>query len=239
MALAPLATAVPGVLRVAAAWPDPPFEVGDGAGPAGLDIELMRAVAAELGLEWRPCRFAGADFNDIFAGLADGRWDCIASGTTVTPERAEVADFCTPYLTSGQGLAVNAARTPAIRSTADLAGRTLAVQDGNTSQPVAERMRAEGRAGAVRVYPYDGIDGMLDDLEAGRIDAVMKLAPVLRWLIRSRPTLRMVEAGITTERIAVAVRRGNAALHDAIEAAQARLAARGALAALVDKWIAR
>jgi hypothetical protein len=38
---------------------------------------------------------------------------------------------------------------------------------------------------------------MLDDLQSGTIGAVMKLAPVMRWLIRNRPALRVAQEGIT------------------------------------------
>jgi ABC-type amino acid transport substrate-binding protein len=38
-----------------------------------------------------------ADFNGIFAGLDDGSYDCIASGTTITPGRRKLAEFCAPY----------------------------------------------------------------------------------------------------------------------------------------------
>jgi ABC-type amino acid transport substrate-binding protein len=230
-----LATIETGVLRVGAALPDPPFEVA-GAAPAGFDIAFMQAVAGELGLRWRLARFAGADFNAIFDGLADGSWDCVASGATVTAERERVARFCAPYLRSGQGLACNVERTPEARSVDDLRGLVLGVQDGNTSEPVARQLRAEGRVGAVRVYPYHAIGAMLDDLEAGRLGAVMKLAPVLRWLTRGRPALAVVQDGLTDERIAVAVGPANAALSDAIDAAQARLAARGTLAELAHEW---
>lgn len=227
----------PGALTVAAALPDPPFELERDGTAAGFDVALMQAIARELGLEWRLVRFAGDDFNAIFDELAAGRCDVVASGTTVTPGRAARADFCAPYLRSGQALAVAGARTPAIRSTADLGGCTLGVQAGNTSQPVAERLRDEGRLGAVRVYPYHAIGAMLDDLEAGRIDAVMKLAPVLRWLLRGRPALGIAEERITDERLAVAVARGNAALRGAIDAAQARLVASGEMGRMVTTWL--
>lgn len=230
-------TITPGVLKVGAAIPDPPFElVRDGA-PAGFDIELMRAVCADLGLEWRLCRYAGADFEGIFGGLADGTFDCVASGTTITAGRAAKADFCRPYLVSGQSLVCNVARTPAIRSIGDLRGAVIAVQRGNTSQPVAERLKAEGEVADVRIYPYDAIGAMLDDLEAGKIAAVMKLAPVMHWLTRDRPDLRVVEEGITTEQLAVSVRRGNSDLRQALDGAQARLAAEGVLDRLVATWI--
>lgn len=231
----PPPTLEPGVLRVGAALPDPPFELlADGA-PQGFDIALMQAIAADLGLTWRLERFAGADFNAIFAGL--GRdWDCVASGATITPGREAAATFLAPYVVSGQGLACDPTRTPEIRGVADLAGRTLGVQEGNTSQPVAEKLRGDGRLGAVRVYPYHAIGAMLDDLEAGRIDAAMKLAPVLRWLLRDRPALRLVQTGVTDEKLAIAVAPGAAALRDALGAAQARLTASGALADLTRRW---
>ncbi len=232
----PLRTLAAGVLTVGAALPDPPFELGGGA-PAGFDIAWMQAVAGVLDLEWRLARFGGDDFNRIFDGLAGGSYDCIASGTTITPQRAEVAAFCAPYLTSGQALAVNAERTPQVRSTDDLRGLTLAVQEGNTSEPVAERLAAEGRVAAVRRYPYHAIGAMLGDLEAGRIGAVMKLAPVLHWLTRGRPALKVVEQGLTVERIAVATAPSNAPLRAAIDAAQARLTTDGTLARLTKQWL--
>jgi ABC-type amino acid transport substrate-binding protein len=52
--------------------------------------------------------YKGTDFNGIFAGLDDGSYDCIASGTTITPERSKVADFCPPYAASGQSLVADA-----------------------------------------------------------------------------------------------------------------------------------
>lgn len=233
--MTPPPTVAPGALTVGSALPDPPFDIGEPE-PAGLDIDLTRALAAALGLEWRLVRYRGADFNGIFAGL--GRdVDLVASGATVTPERARVAAFGAPYLVSGQGLACDPSRRPALRSTADLAGLTLGVQEGNTSQPVAERFKAEGRLGRVAVYPYHAIGAMLDDLAAGRIDAAMKLAPVLGWLLRARPALRLVETAITEERIALAVAPGATALAAALAAAQAGLEASGALPAMRQKWL--
>jgi ABC-type amino acid transport substrate-binding protein len=232
-----LATITPGVLRVGSAIPDPPFELLRDGAPAGLDIEWMKAICGELGLVWQSCRYAGADFEGIFAGLDDGAWDCVASGATVTPARELKADFCTPYLVSGQSLVCNIERTPQIRSVRDLKGRVIAVQRGNTSEPVVERLKAQGAVADVRIYPYDGIVAMLDDLEAGRIAAIMKLAPVMHWLTRERPRLRVVEEGITVEKIAVSVRRGDSALRQAIEHAQQVLVTNGTLARLVKTWV--
>jgi ABC-type amino acid transport substrate-binding protein len=57
------------------------------------------------------------------------------------------------------------------------------------------------------------------------------------WFVRDRPRLKVVETGITVERLGICVRKGDTALRDAIGAAQAGLAADGTLAALVKQWL--
>jgi ABC-type amino acid transport substrate-binding protein len=47
-----LPTIVPGMLRVASAVPDPPFELERDGALAGFDIDLMKAVCADLDLAW-------------------------------------------------------------------------------------------------------------------------------------------------------------------------------------------
>jgi polar amino acid transport system substrate-binding protein len=225
------------LLRVGSAFPDPPFD-DSREPPSGLDVDLMRAVAARLDREYEPHRYAGDDFEGIYDQLAAGDFDVVTSGATITDRRAARARFCTPYLRSGQSLVVNVERTPAIVSTDHLRDAVLGVQRGNTSEPVAEQLFAAGKVGEVRRYDYDAILTALDDLEAGRIQGFMKLEPVMRHLTRDRPALRVVQAGITDERIASAVRRDDVDLADAIDAAQRALARDGTLVALGQRWLA-
>ncbi len=232
-----LLTQTSGILCVGSALPDPPFEFMDGATPKGFDVELMQAICGDLGLEWRLVHYAGVDFNGIFEGLANGSWDCVASGATITPERQAVATFCTPYFESGQSLVCNINKSPKVQSIDDLSQMIIGVQHGNTSEPVAHRLKAEGRVRDVRTYAYHEIGMMLDDLEAGTIGAVMKLAPVMHWLIKNRPALRVVQEDITEEKLGVAVRLGNNALRQAINDAQVRLRQRGVLDKLTRKWL--
>ena len=206
----------------------------------GFDVELMQAVANELGLRCSFVRYDGDGFDGIFAGTGGrtlgrggvrrhGHRAAAAPGTvlpTLCPLGPEPGREC------GAGI-------PSCARSSDLVGRSLGVQRGNTSEPVAHRLLAEGKVGSVRIYAYHDILAALDDLEAGRLDAFMKLEPVTRWLIRDRPALRIVQTGITDERLAVAVRLDNAALADAIDGAQARLAARGILAELGRRWFGR
>jgi ABC-type amino acid transport substrate-binding protein len=225
------------LLKVGAALPDPPFELMTKDGPIGFDITLMQRIAEKLDRDWQLVPYKGKDFNGIFAGLDDGSYDCIASGTTITPGRQALVDFCAPYVASGQSLVVDATRRPNVHSTADLSGLVIGVQKGNTSEPVAENLVAEHRAGRVRVYAYDEIETALDDLSTGGCDAFMKLAPVTAWLVRDRPKLKVVQTGITRELLGICVRKGDSALADAIGKAQAALMADGTVAGLIKQWL--
>ena len=53
-------TLQPGTLIVASAFPE-------NGSATGFDIELMRAICAQLGLTLQPVPYSGDDFNGIFA----------------------------------------------------------------------------------------------------------------------------------------------------------------------------
>jgi ABC-type amino acid transport substrate-binding protein len=80
-----------GTLIVASAYPDPPFDVPENGGAGGFDAELMRAICDRLKFTLQPVRYEGADFNGIFEGLSSARYDAVISGTTITPERLQMA----------------------------------------------------------------------------------------------------------------------------------------------------
>jgi polar amino acid transport system substrate-binding protein len=221
-------------LRVGAAFPDAPFNGMPGDG--GLDIDLMTEIAKALGATVEFIPYDGADFNGIFEPLGSA-YDCIAAGTTVTPEREQKAAFVPPYLISGQSLAVDTTRLPHVRSVDDLAGLTIGIQQGNTSQPIADRLVARGKAASVRVYHYGSIRTALTDLTTGGCDAFMKLAPVLTELVKPIAGVEVVQRGITVENIAIAVPRTDQALLSRITVAQAELEDNGILPRIRQKWL--
>ena len=221
-------------LRVGAAYPDPPFN--GMPNDSGLDIDLMEAIAEKLGATVEFASYEGADFNGIFDGLGTD-YDCVAAGTTVTPEREKLATFVAPYLISGQSLAVDTTRLPHVTSVDDLEGLTIGVQQGNTSQHIAERLVAHGKAAAVRVYDYGAIRTGLTDLTTGACDAFIKLAPVLTELVKPIPGVDVVARGISVEDIAIAVGLGDQKLLGRLTVAQAELEDDGALQRIRGKWL--
>ena len=222
-------------LRVGAAYPVPPFNGMPDDG--GLDIDLMTAVAEKLDMTVEFISYEGSDFNGIFDALDSGEFDCVAAGTTVTPEREEKAKFAPPYLISGQSLAVNTRRLPNVHSIDDLEGLTIGVQQGNTSLPIAEKLVADGKAARVKVYDYGSIRAALDDLTTGGCDAFMKLAPVLTELVKPVADVEVVQRGLSTENIAIAVGRGDQELLARITVAQAELEEDGMLQRIRRRWL--
>jgi len=232
-------TLTSGTLIVASAYPDPPFDLIDNGSASGFDIELMRAMCAQLGLVLQPVRYSGDDFNGIFDGLANRSYDAVISGTTITPKRAAIARFSQPYLEFNQGVAVNRRSTPDVVSLADLHGLTAGIQSGNTSAIVAKRLLSEGAIANIKYYPYHGIAAALDDLEAGRIGLVIKLHPVIAWLVKNRPALSVAIEVPTREKLGIAFAKQNQALCEAVNRALAALRANGEFARLQARWFPR
>jgi ABC-type amino acid transport substrate-binding protein len=232
----PALTLKPGTLVVASAYPDPPFDLIENGSASGFDIELMRAVSARFGVALQPVRYSGGDFNGIFDGLAKRSYDAVISGTTITPERAAIVQFSQPYLEFNQGVAVNRRLTPDVSSVAGLRGLIAGIQSGNTSDFVARRLLAEGAIAGIKYYPYDGIGVALDDLEAGRIGLVIKLFPVISWLVRDRPQLSVAMQVPTHEKLGIAFAKDNDGLCAAVNRALSTLRDNGEFARLQARW---
>ncbi len=228
-------TLSPGTLTVASAYPDPPFELADGS-ENGFDIDLIRAICAHLGLVLKRERYLADNFDGIFDGLAKRTWDAVISGTTITPGRSEIVLFSNPYLEFNQGVAVNRRLTPRVSSVADLHGLTAGIQSGNTSEFVAQSWLAEGAIAKIHHYAYDGILSALADLEAGRIGLVIKLFPVISWLVKDRPQLEVAMQVPTHEKLGIAFAKGNSDLCNAVNGALATLQNNGEFTRMQEEW---
>jgi polar amino acid transport system substrate-binding protein len=230
------ATLHPGTLIVASATPDPPFELSENGIATGFDIQLVQAICGQMGLTLQGLRFTGANFNDIFDSLENGTCDAVISGTTITPERSAIVLFSQPYLEFNQGVAINRLLTPSVSSVAGLHGLTAGIQSGNTSDAVAKRWLAENALAGIRYYPYDGIGAALNDLEAGRIGFVVKLFPVISWLVQTRPALSVAFQVPTHEKLGIAFAKNNTTLCQEMEAVVEALRTNGTFARLQAHW---
>ncbi|MBL8112631.1 MAG: transporter substrate-binding domain-containing protein, partial [Acidobacteria bacterium] len=93
-----------GVLRVAYAVEPPYAYVGADGQVTGESPELARRVIGGLGIP--EVRFIQTEFGSLLPGLQAGRYDVVASGMFITPERARVVSFSIPTFRVRQGLLV-------------------------------------------------------------------------------------------------------------------------------------
>jgi|FLYM01.1.fsa_nt_gi polar amino acid transport system substrate-binding protein len=213
---APAVTTVnDGQLTVCSDIPYAPFEVEDESAPSGysgFDIDLMQAIADELGLELN-VSVTGFDAIQSGTALAANACDVAASAMTITEEREENVDFADPYFDADQSLLVKA--DSGIEGLDGIT--TLGVQADTTGAEYA----AENFDGAITEFP--GAAELFAALEAGSIDGILQDLPVNVDRAQQDDSTAVVETYPTGEQYGFAVAEGNTELRDAINAALASL----------------
>ncbi len=82
----------------------PPFElVAEDGTIVGFDIDLVNAICERINCV---AEFQTTAWDGIFAALAAGEFDMVASGVSITPERAQIVEFSEPYHVVAQAIAV-------------------------------------------------------------------------------------------------------------------------------------
>ena len=127
----------------------------------GFDIEVARAIADKLGVE---ATFAEGEWDGLLAGLDSGRYDTMANGVSVTPEREEKYDFTEPY--AYNRIVVITTADSDIASMEDLEGKTTANTLGSSYATLAESFGATNTG-------VDDFNQTIQLLESGRIDATL------------------------------------------------------------------
>ena len=104
-----------------------------------------------------------------------------------TPEREQVLDFTIPYKWIGDHVVVNV-EDASIKTIDDLKTKTVGVNRGSTQEIAAKRMQEAGYIKEIRAYEL--IDGMYQDLQVKRIDALLNQTIYHQWLQKENPSLK-------------------------------------------------
>lgn len=204
-----------------------PMEFIDNGRRTGFDVELVEALAKNLG---RPVEWIDIDFKGLIPGLLSRRFDMAVSAIYITDERKKVVDFSDAYYAGGL-VALVRQDDRTIASPADLDGKRVSVQVGTKS--VAYLTQQYPRVQRVEVEKNQE---MFNLVEVGRADAAVTGKPAAFQYVRTRPGLRVLDAPLSREEYGMALRKDTPELTQAVNAALARLRADGTYAAIVDKW---
>ncbi len=172
-----------GVLSVGVDSPYGVMEFYDENGKeAGIDIDIAREFAAQLGVE---VRFEAMPFDQLFDAINARRVDIVASAVTITPERQQILRFSEPYLDSGMSRAVSAGND-SIQAHADIEGKKVAVLSGTVGADLAAKSALFGGA---EIVSYQSNAERMSDLLAGRVDAA-----IVHYLSTDDQKIRLVGA---------------------------------------------
>jgi polar amino acid transport system substrate-binding protein len=220
-------------LTVGSDVPYPPFEEFGKSKTEfkGFDIELMEAIAKKLG---REVEFQDTSFDTIFRDLAQGKFEAVASATTITKEREESVDFTNPYyLPSAQSIVV-AKGTTGLTSAEDLEGKIVGVQQGTTGE---EYVDEEIDTKELRTYPQ-GPD-TIPALKAGTIDAVVIDRPVAEKAVEQDSSIEITGGIETEEQYGFVVKQGNEELLDELNEGLTEVLDAGEYTTIYKKWFGK
>jgi polar amino acid transport system substrate-binding protein len=217
-------------LTVGSDVPYPPFEEFGKTKTEfkGFDIELVEAIAEKIG---RTPEFKDTSFDTIFRDLAQGKFDMVASATTITDEREETVDFTNPYyLPSAQSILVTKGNSD-LKTGKDLEGLIVGVQQGTTGEEYVEE---EIDTKELRTYPQ-GPD-TIPALKAGTIDAVVIDRPVAEKAVEQDSGIEISGGIETEEQYGFVVQQGDEELLDELNEALQEVIDSGEYKTIYTKW---
>lgn len=205
----------------------PPFgSLDDKNEPAGFDIDLVRKIAARIGVPVELVKVTSATRIPL---LVSGNVDLVAASMTHTRERDKAIDFSITYYTGGQSLMVPKAST--VTGIKDLGGKQVAVQQGTTLEK-----NIAAAAPAAKIVAFRDYNAAWLALAQGRADAFTGSLNVLQGFLKDNPNFKIVGDLFSVEPFGVGVRQGDSELRDEINFAIQDLWTSGEYAALYRKW---
>ncbi len=213
----------------------PPFEFTTSQGLVGefdgIDVAIAQKIAEAQG---KTLEVADMEFDGLIASVKTGKVDMAVAGMTITEERKQNVDFSDPYYVATQVMIVGADNEE-IKTAEDLKnGKKVGVVLGYTGDNIVTETLQIAEENIVRANR--GID-VVQDVKNGKLDAVVMDSATGKALA-DKNGLKVVEdpAAFESEEYAIAVKKGNTELLEAINTVLAEMEANGEIAALAEKY---
>ena len=161
-----------GKLTVATSPDFPPFESLEGGEVVGIEVDILKLIAEELGVE---LEIVQMDFDSVLMGIQSAKYDCGMSGITANEARKENMLFTSAYYNAAQVIVVKEGSD--IKTKADLTGKKVSVQTGTTADDGCTEAGLEVSAFAANADAKAA-------LTTGKVDA---------WIVDNLTALQMVE----------------------------------------------
>ena len=213
----------------------PPFSYIDANGEyTGFDVEICKAACDLLGWD---LQVFGVNWDQKLVQLDAKECDCIWSGMTILDSMKDAGYVLSaPYYDNTQVIMVKEGSD--IKSSADLAGKVVAVQLGTSG----EALLADGgdladlAATFGELTTCDSFLKCFTELGGGAVDAVIVDKPVAVSYAEKSAGFTVLDEGLGAEQYGIAFRADDADLCAAIEGAVAELVSNGIYAEIAAKY---
>lgn len=155
------------MLRIATTGDYAPFSLERDGQLTGADVHMARALATHLGAE---PRFVRTSWPGLLDDLRDGRFDVAISGIALTPERAALGLYSSPYQVGGKTLIARCSERTRFDTPDELdqPGVRVIVNPGGTNE---RYVREHVSRAQVIVHPDNR--GVFAEIAAGRADVMV------------------------------------------------------------------
>lgn len=222
-----------GVVKVAvdASYPPNEFFGPDNKTIQGWDIDLGQAIGGVLGVKFE---FSNLGFDSILPSLGT-RFDVGMSSFTDTKEREKTVDMV-DYFSAGTSFFAASGSDLAPATTADVCGKTVAVEKGTTQ---LDDLTAQKKKCNLTLLAFPDQNGANLAVTTGRADLGMADSPVAAYIAKqSGGKLEVVGQAYGTAPYGIAVPKdsAHAGLAQAISMALQDLSQDGTYKKILEKW---
>ena len=202
----------------------------------GFDVDLITAIGKQMGLQ---TKVVTTSFDTIINSLVAKRFDVVISAVSITPERQKKVDFV-PYFNAGESLLVKIGNPMNIKSTADLCGKMVGVQNGTIEQTdlnTANTACKNAGKPAIEITALTNQTDVIQLLASGRVVATYQDSPVTDYFNKQHPGQFAVGGSVVNAGLeGIVVRKGDSSMFNAVQTAFNQLKANGTYNSLIQKW---
>jgi len=183
----------------------PPWAYVEDGEYKGIAIDAMRAIAEDQDMD---VEFKDLPWPSLIPALAKGRIDLLVTGLNVTEERAEVLDFSIPWWENDDEVLVPEDSEKNV-VTAMCCGATVGAQSGATQFKWLEENLGANDAVDVTLRGYEDYVTAVEDMLAGRLDAVVTSTDTAEDFIAKGRPIKIVGTIQQNQPQALAVQKGD------------------------------
>ena len=211
----------------------PPFSYLDENGEyAGFDVEICKAACDLLGWDFK---VFGVNWEQKLVQLDAKECDCIWSGMTILDSMKDAGYVISaPYYDNTQVIMVKEGSD--IKSSADLAGKVVAVQLGTSGESLLKGDLADMAATFDELTTCDSFLKCFTELDSNGVDAVFVDKPVAESYAAKNEGFTIIDENLGAEQYGIAFRADDAELCASIEDAVAKLVENGTYAEIAEKY---